>query len=150
GNLVQLAHASATGYTRTFTAAAGGNRLQRMTVGTTPYDYTFDGNGNLCTEAGTRHLGWNHADRLANFGTQTPGAEPSIHAHYLYDAGGQRVKKVVRRQGGAVEVTHYVNGLFEHHRWSGAAAGAPAGANNAVHMLDDQQRVAVVRIGPAH
>ncbi|MFF5077984.1 SpvB/TcaC N-terminal domain-containing protein [Actinoplanes sp. NPDC000266] len=150
GNLTQLVHSSAGGYTRDFTPAPGTNRVLRMEAGGNPFDCVFDANGNLCLEAGTRRFGWNHADRLMTFATQTEGAEPSVHAHYLYDATGERVKKLVRRQGGGVEVTHYIGGLFEHHRWSGPTAGSTSGANNAVHVLDDQHRVAVVRIGPAH
>jgi RHS repeat-associated protein len=69
-----------------------------------------------------------------------------VHAHYLYDAGGQRVKKLVRKQGGLVEVTHYVGG-FEHHRWGPPSNPA---ANNHIHVGDDQQRIAIVRLGPAH
>lgn len=65
-----------------------------------------------------------------------------MHAHYLYDAAGQRVKKLVRRQGGAVEVTHYIDQTFEHHRWNG-------GVNNHIHVMDDTRRVAVVRVGTA-
>ncbi|MDH6222813.1 SpvB/TcaC N-terminal domain-containing protein [Streptomyces pseudovenezuelae] len=148
GNLLTLAHASAGGFSRAFTGTTGGNRLQRMTVGNTPYDYTFDANGNMLTETSSRHFGWNHADRLTAFATQTGGAEPSVHAQYLYDATGRRVKKLVRRQGGSVEVTHYLDETFEHHRW---ATGTPrAGQNNHVHVMDDRQRVALVRFGPAH
>ena len=50
------------------------------------------------------------------FRTQAGNAEPSVHAHYLYDASGQRVKKLVRKQGGQVEVTIYIDGVFEHQR----------------------------------
>ena len=142
-NLLQLVHASTNGYTRDFTVAVGSNRLQRMTEGTAPYDYSFDVNGNLLVEAGTRHFDWDHYDRLVAFATQTAGAEPSVHAQYLYDADGQRVKKLVRRQGGAIEVVHYIGGVFEHHMWS-------TGSNNHVHVMDDEQRVSVVRLGPAH
>jgi RHS repeat-associated protein len=81
------------------------------------------------------------------FRTQTEGAEPSVHTHYLYDAAGQRVKKLVRKQGGQVEVTHYVDGVLEHHRWGGQSQ---AGQNNHVHVMDDKQRIALVRLGPAH
>jgi RHS repeat-associated protein len=147
GNLLSLAHRPTaahltSGYTRVFTVDGGSNRLQRMTVGTTPYDYTFDANGNLTAETTSRHFTWNHADRLAAFATQAPGAEPSVHAHYLYDATGVRVVKLVRRQGGLIEVTRYLGG-FEHHRWAG-------GANNHTHVMDDQSRIALVRSGPAH
>ena len=147
GNLLQLVHRPTaahltSGFTRDFTVAPDSNRLQRMRVGDTPYDYTFDPNGNLTGETTSRRFTWNHADRLSTFATQTAGAEPSLHAHYLYDATGERVIKLVRRQGGLVETTRYLGG-FEHHRWSG-------GANNHTHVMDDQQRIALVRTGPAH
>ena len=146
GNILTLTHRSPGGFTRAFTLAAGSNRLQQMTTGNTPYDYTFDANGNLTAETTSRHFAWNHADQLTAFATQTQGAQPSVHAQYLYDAGGQRVKKLVRRQGGAVEVTHYLGQVFEHHRWPGPAAGQ----NNHLHVMDDHQRVALVRAGAAH
>ncbi|MET7426681.1 SpvB/TcaC N-terminal domain-containing protein [Dactylosporangium sp. NPDC005555] len=143
GNLRRLVHAAAGGFVRDLRLVDGTNRLARVAVGTTGHDYTYDDTGNVTTEGGTRRFGWNHCDRLATFATQTPGAEPSVHAHYLYDAAGVRVKKLVRRQGGAIEVTHYVNDVFEHHRWAG-------GQNQQIHVMDDKQRVALVRVGPAH
>jgi RHS repeat-associated protein len=147
GNLLRLANGNGSGgFARDFTVESASNRLQRATVGATPYDYRFDANGNLVAETTSRRFDWNHADQLVAFATQTAGAEPSVHAQYLYDAAGQRVKKLVRRQGGAVEVTHYLAGTVEHHRWSGSSAGA----NNRVHVMDDRQRIALVRVGPAH
>jgi RHS repeat-associated protein len=114
-----------------------------MTVSATPYDYEYDDNGNLIRETLSRHFTWNHADQLATFATQVPGgAEPSIHAHYLYDAAGERMIKLVRRQGGLVEITRYLAG-FEHRRWA-------TGGNNHIHVTDDKGRIALVRAGPAH
>ena len=78
--------------------------------------------------------------------TQTDGAEPTVHAHYLYDAGGARVKKLVRKQGGDVEVTHYVDGVLEHHRWRNPQG---TGQNSQLHVMDGAQRVAMVRTGMA-
>jgi YD repeat-containing protein len=146
GNLQQLAHNSNGGFTRDFTVEQATNRLQRTTIGTTPYEYAYDANGNMVAETASRHFAWNHADQLTSFGTQTPGAEPSVHAQYLYDASGQRIKKLVRKQGGAAEVTQYVAGMFEHHRWTGSS---PAG-NNELHVMDDRQRISLVRVGPAY
>ncbi len=143
-NLTGLGHVSAVGYTRSFALDAAGSRLRRMTVGTTPFDYTYDANGNMLSETASRHYTWDHSDRLSTFATQTAGAEPSVHAHYLYDATGQRIKKLVRRQGGTVEVTHYLGG-FEHHRWG----TGPAAQNNHLHVMDGQSRIAIVRVGPA-
>ena len=146
GNILTLNHRSNGGFSRTFTVATGSNRLERMTVGNTPYGYTFDANGNLTGETTSRHFQWNHVNRLRAFATQTEGAQPSVHTQYLYDAVGQRVKKLVRRQGGAIEVTHYLGQVFEHHRWSGSAAGQ----NNHLHVMDNHQRIALVRAGAAH
>ncbi|MEN8651601.1 SpvB/TcaC N-terminal domain-containing protein [Streptomyces sp. 21So2-11] len=146
-NLLSLAHTGPGGFTRTFTVAPDSNRLRRTTTGQTPYDYTFDRNGNMVTETTSRHFAWDHGDRLKAFATQAANAEPSVHAQYLYDATGRRIKKLVRRQGGAVEVVHYVDDLFEHHRWSTPTG---SGQNQHLHVMDDHRRVALVRIGPAH
>jgi RHS repeat-associated protein len=142
GGLQRLAHSTGpAGFVRTFDVAPDTNRLLQMTAGGTPLACTFDNAGNMTGEATTRHFTWNHADQLVGFTTQTEGAEPSLHAQYLYDASGARVTKLVRRQGGAVEVTHYL-GDVEHHRFGGAA-------NNHLHVMDDKARIALVRIGPA-
>lgn len=153
GNMLRLEHRNGTGgFAREFTLETVNNRpvnnrLRFMEIGDTDYDYTFDANGNMQSETTSRHFEWNHSDQMTVFRTQTDGAEPSVHAHYLYDTAGQRVKKLVRKQGGQVEVTHYIDGVFEHHRW---ANGTQAGENNHVHVMDDMQRVALVRLGTAH
>ncbi len=147
GSLLRLEHDGRQAFTREFDIDSGSNRLRHMHVGQDRYVYAFDANGNLTSETTSRHFDWNHGDQLIAFRTQTEGAEPSLHAQYLYDATGQRVKKLVRNQGGQVEVTHYVSDLFEHHRW-----GPPSQPheNNHVHVVDDQERIAIVRVGPAH
>ncbi|HMQ55779.1 MAG TPA: RHS repeat-associated core domain-containing protein, partial [Anaerolineae bacterium] len=145
GNLLRLQHQAGGGsFTRDLTLAAGGNRLAAVTVGQTKVGYTYDAGGNLLEETTARHFEWDYADRLKAFRTQVRQAEPSLHGHYLYDAAGQRVKKVVRRQGGAVGITVYIDGLFEHHR---QAQGRLSQENNTLHVLDDRSRVALVRVG---
>jgi RHS repeat-associated protein len=145
GNMLSLDHRNgANGSTRAFTVATGSNRLEAMKVGESDYGYGFDANGNMRTEATSRHFEWNHADQMKSFRTQTDGAEPSVHAQYLYDGAGQRVKKLAHKQGGQVEVTHYIDGLFEHHRWRNDADVAE---NNLLHVVDDRQRIALVRVG---
>ena len=115
-----------------------------MTMGQTSFAYTYDANGNLIQETASRHFEWDYADRMRVFRTQTGTAEPSVHAHYLYDAGGQRVKKLVRKQRGLVEVTVYVDGIFEHQR---LVRGSITQENNTLHVMDDQSRIALVRVG---
>ena len=60
------------------------------------------------------------------------------------NAGGQRVKKLVRKQGGQVEVTVYIDGIFEYQR---IVRGGTVEQNNTLHVMDDQSRIALVRIG---
>jgi RHS repeat-associated protein len=148
GNILRLEHRNEQGgYTREYTVETANNRLKRMQIGSSNYDYSFDVNGNMRSETTSRHFDWNHGDQMKAFRTQTEAAEPSVYAHYLYDAAGQRVKKLVRKQGGQIEVSHYIDGAFEQHRWGGQTQ---VGENNYVHIMDDQQRIALVRLGAAH
>jgi RHS repeat-associated protein len=149
GNMLRLERRndSAGGFVRQFTMETANNRLRELNVSNSTYSYTFDVNGNMRSEATSRHFEWNHSDQMKAFRTQTAGAEPSVHAHYLYDTAGQRVKKLVRKQGGQVEVTHYIDGAFEHHRWGGQSQ---AGENNHAHVMDDKHRIALVRLGVIH
>ena len=104
----------------------------------------FDDNGNLIRENNARHFEWDYGDRMRAFRTQTGNVEPTVHAHYLYDASGQRVKKLVRKQGGQVEVTVYIDGIFEYQR---IVQGEVTRENNTLHVMDDQSRIALVRVG---
>jgi RHS repeat-associated protein len=150
GSLTRLRHVAGAGsFTRAPTPDLASNRLASLTTGNgfiRSHVYAHDGSGNLVRENGERHLEWDHGDRLKAFRIQTGTAEPSTHAHHLYDAGGQRVKKLVRQQGGGHESTVYIDGLFEHHRMTG---GANVQENNTVHILDDQRRIATARVGAA-
>jgi RHS repeat-associated protein len=145
GNIVRMQHqANGGSFTREFALAPGSNRLASVTIGQTPYTYAYDANGNLLREGGARQFEWDHADRMKVFRTQPDGAEPSVYAQYLYDAGGQRVVKLIRTQGGAYEVTVYIDGIFEHHR---RVQGGASQENDTLHVMDNQARIALVRVG---
>jgi RHS repeat-associated protein len=119
------------------------NGSQPMAVNQTHF---FDANGNLTRENQARHFEWDHSDRLRSFRTQA-GAEPSEYAVYLYDASGQRVKKLVRKGANRYEVTVYVDGVFEYHSWP---ENGTTKQNNRLHVMDDQSRIALVRVGDVH
>jgi RHS repeat-associated protein len=147
GNLTRLQHqADGNSVVRQLAPASGSNRLAHTTLEGLKYDFAYDANGNLVRQATSRHFGWDHADRLRVFRIQTPGAEPSMFAHYLYDAAGQRVKKLVRKQGGRLETTVYIDGAFEHHR---VVQGAEIKENNTLHVMDGRSRIALLRVGAA-
>ena len=145
GNIKQLKHvANGTGPSRDFGLAPGNNRLLNVTVGLTAFGYAYDYNGNMTAETSSRHFEWDSADRMRVYRTQTLASEPSVYAQYLYDSGGQRTKKVVRKQGGQVEVAVYIDGVFEYQRIVRANTVAQ---NNTVHVVENKSRVALVRVG---
>ena len=154
-NLTIFAHtAGSASFRRDFTLVGGTNRLADVTIGPATYRYAYDQAGNLERENTDRHFEWDHRGRLRVFRVQTaaagapPGsgqlAEPTTHAYYLYDALGERVMKLVRAQGGAIDVTVYVGGGFEHRRWTETGQ---ARESTSVHVTDGQRRVAIVRAG---
>ncbi|HBZ29200.1 MAG TPA: hypothetical protein DEO56_01155 [Nitrosomonas nitrosa] len=146
GNVEQLKHLSnGAGFTREFDLVAGNNRLSKLSIGATDYGYQYDANGNMTEESTSRHFEWDWADRMKVFRTQAEDSEPTVHAHYLYDSGGQRVKKLVRK-GNLIEVTVYIDGIFEYQR---IVQGGTVEQNNTLHVMDNQSRIALVRVGNA-
>jgi len=149
GNMTKLAHTAANNgnFTRVFAMASGNNRLNTVTVGPTVYAYGYDDNGNMTEETTSRRFVWGHADRLREF-QATADSTPSVQAQYLYDSAGMRVKKWVRKNGTATndESTVYVDGIYEHQRWQKNGGGQ----NNALHVIDNQSRMAIIRKGPNH
>lgn len=128
-------------FTRAFATVANSNRATAVAQGG-DFTLTYDANGNLTKEATSRHFHWNHSDRLLAFQVRAGDGPPSLEAVYAYDAFGQRIKKVVRTQGGRVSSVTYVNNAFEHHR-DGQQQ------NNSLHVWDVTSRVATLRVGAA-
>jgi len=144
GNLRRLQHQATGGsFTRVLALAPNSNRLAKMTIGSKSYAYTYAPDGALIREEVSRHLEWDHAGRLRVYRTQAGDSEPTVHTHHLYDAGGQRVKKLVRKKGQA-EVTVYIDGVFERHQ---VIATGALQEHDTLHVMDDQSRIAQVRVG---
>jgi RHS repeat-associated protein len=142
GNMTQLRHAAgATAWKRLYTFVPGNDRLDQVSVGGTSFAYQYDACGNMMAESTSRHFEWDHAGRMKRYRTQPAAGPASVDAFYLYDATGQRVKKLVRK-GAAAESYVCINGLFEHNRQNGTA-------NNILRVMDDHERVATIRVGPA-
>jgi RHS repeat-associated protein len=147
GNVVELRHyAAGGGVVRRFASVPGRNRLGSLTHGVAVYAYAHDAAGNVTREGVARHLEWDHSDRLRAFRTQADAAPASMVVRYLYDSSGQRVKRLVRPQNGAVESTVFIDGIFEHLRTTPAGGAIE---NNTLHVMDDRRRIALVRVGPA-
>jgi RHS repeat-associated protein len=159
GNMLRLGYQALSGqWTRCFGMAgqtpdqwahANSNRLTSLVNGPDTLQYQFDTNGNLIHQNTEKHHTWDHADRMIGFRVQPDGSNSvSIEARYLYGADGMRVKKWVRRGNGSSHDASivYIDGIFEHNRWQKDGGGQ----TNALHVMNDQSRIAMVRVGAAH
>jgi RHS repeat-associated protein len=83
---------------------------------------------------------WDYQDRLRQ--TVLGGGGTAYH---VYDASGQRVRKVWEKAPGLIEERIYI-GAFEIFRKHGGAIGANTATleRETLHVTDDKQRVAVV------
>jgi RHS repeat-associated protein len=106
--------------------------------------HQFDGNGNLAQEGRSRFFEWDYRDHLRAYRNQTGNVQPSLYAHYLYDADGQRVLKLVRKQGGNYELTIYIDGLFEYHR---LVTGDEIKENNIIQIMAGEDQTTLLRVG---
>lgn len=92
-------------YTRRYNYQNGTNKLtdidNNQSVPTVIADFTYDVVGNQVKCGTERYYGWDYGNRVKAFYNQAgTGVEPSVYAVYLYDGGGNRTKKLVRKQGG--------------------------------------------------
>jgi RHS repeat-associated protein len=56
------------------------------------------------------------------------------------------VKKLVRRGPQRIDITVFIDGLFDHQK---QVRGSERTENNTIHVMDNLSRVATIRIGPA-
>lgn len=156
GNMLSLAyqHAGAVAWRRVFAMAglapdqwhrAANNRLTGLAIGQTNFTHAYDANGNLIRQTTNQYHSWDHADRMISYEVRpNDTSPPSVLARYLYGADGMRVKKWVRNQGRVINTTTYIDGAFEQHRQTN---GTDERINNTLHVMDNQNRIALVRVG---
>lgn len=168
GNFLQMQHRGSdpvnAGWTRTYdylqnsliedgsgTAVKSSNRLTRTTVNPNganplpqPYQHDFHGNVVRMPHLGGGLAGpnmhWDYKDHLH----QVDRAGGSA-AFYVYDASGQRVRKVWEKSSGLTEERIYLGGfeIFRKHN-------GPIGANTTtleretLHVMDDKRHIALV------
>ena len=149
GNILSLAHAAVNGsWTSTYAYDEPNNpptdnRLTSTTVGQTKSPYTYDAHGNMTSMSHLPLMAWDFKDQLQATQTQIAnnGAVPTTY--YVYDASGQRVRKVNATAGGAVANERIYLGGFEVYReYDGS--GATTLERQSLHVMDDRQRVALV------
>lgn len=162
GNFLEMQHRgtdpSHAGWTRAYTYAEASliepgktsNRLSATTIaGANPMvePYVHDAHGNMLKMPHLQVMQWDFKDQLRLSQRQKVNdADTDGIAHigertfYVYDAAGQRVRKVTELANGATKDERIYLGGFEIYR----KHGANALVRETLHLLDDKQRMALV------
>jgi RHS repeat-associated protein len=158
GNLERVIHQTANGnWTRTYAhneaslieGSRKSNRLSSTTVGPTTEPYTYDAHGNMTSMPHLSLMRWDFQDQLSATSRQVvSGAPPSgvvpETTWYVYDSGGQRVRKVSARQNGTRRTERLYLGGFELFREFTATGTAVALERETLHLVDGHKRIVLV------
>jgi len=122
------------------------NRLTKTTFGngaSFPENYSYkDDLGNdvhgCMTALNNMKMTWDFEDQLQQVDLGGGGT-----AYYVYDAGGQRVRKVIESQNGVRQKERIYIGNYEAYReYNGNAS--PNLERETLHIMDDKQRIVLV------
>jgi RHS repeat-associated protein len=158
GNFEKLIHQAANGnWTRDYACnepsliepAKKSNRLTSTAVGATLEAYTYDVHGNMTGMPHLTMMQWDFKDQLSATSRQAvnpnlpPGKVPET-TFYVYEGGGQRMRKITERQNGTRKAERIYLGGFEIYREFGASGDSVALERETLHLMDDKQRIALV------
>ncbi|HEY5723852.1 MAG TPA: SpvB/TcaC N-terminal domain-containing protein [Allosphingosinicella sp.] len=160
GNLLAMKHAGTnpvkSGWTRAYTYAEPsllepgktGNRLTGTTVGTANDAYLHDPHGNIIAMPHLSLMQWDAQDRLQATARQQVSVGTAETSWYVYDAAGQRVRKVTERAASGQSPTRkseriYLGG-FEIYRSYAADGETVILERETLHIMDDVRRLALV------
>jgi RHS repeat-associated protein len=150
GNFQKVIHKAANGdWTRSYTynepsliePTKNSNRLSNTTVGNgVPEIYPSDGHGNITRMSHLPLMRWDYRDQLQATAQQVINNGTPETTWYVYDADGQRVRKVTELATGQVKDQRiYVDGFEVYRR-----EGANPLVRETLHIMDDKGRIALV------
>ena len=145
GNLLELLHtADAVRWRRTheYGTIAENNRLTGSRVGETGERFSYDAHGNTLSMSHLPQMAWNFKDQLQLARRQVVEGKPGATTHYVYDATGQRVRKITVSESGEALLERVYLGLFEVERE--IRNGAVTVERDSLHIMDGAGRVALV------
>jgi len=146
GNILRLIHQANNGnWTRIFThnepsliePSKKNNRLSSNTIGQNTENYGHDAHGNMTGMPHLSQMAWDFKDQLQMVDLGGGGK-----AYYVYDAGGQRVRKVWEKSPGLIEERIYLGGFEIFRRKDGS--GDVTLERETLHIMDDTKRIAMV------
>jgi RHS repeat-associated protein len=125
------------------------NRLSSTTVGARTEPYTYDTHGNMASMPHLTLMQWDYKDQLSATSRQAVNDTPPPNSvpettFYVYDAGGQRTRKVTERQNGTRKNERIYLGGFEIYREFKSNGNDIKLERETLHIMDDKQRTALV------
>ncbi|MBN1561220.1 toxin [candidate division KSB1 bacterium] len=166
GNFLKMIHRGSDpahpGWTRTYAynensqleSGKKNNRLSNTTISVITEKYRYEGSaglhGNMTQMPHLPLMQWDYRDQLQATSKQVVnnGGIPEI-TYYVYDVGGQRVRKVTERQAeDGEEPTRlkeriYLGGFEIYREYNGGSAEVKL-ERETLHIMDDKQRIAIV------
>jgi RHS repeat-associated protein len=109
-----------------------------------PERYLYDAGGNIVQMPHLPVMQWDFMDRLAVSARQVAGGRAAETTFYLYDAAGQRVRKITERRHGTRRNERFYVGGFEVFRGYDSDGDGIELERETLHVMDDQQRIALV------
>ena len=158
GNFQTMAHVAGNGagnWTRTYAyneisllePAQKSNRLSRtapQTDANSPAEpYKYDAHGNMTQMPHLPLMQWCFEDHLFATSQQVVSTATPQTTYYVYDAGGQRARKITESQSGNKRNERYYLSGFEIYR-EYASDSTIALERQTIHVSDDKQRVALI------
>jgi RHS repeat-associated protein len=106
--------------------------------------YTYDAHGNMTAMPHLKVMEWDFKDQLRTTQQQVVNNGTGEKTYYVYDAGGQRVRKVTETQNGAPKDERIYLGGFEVYRKYNGNGQEIVLERETLHIMDDKQRIALV------
>lgn len=117
------------------------NRLSRSEVGEQTEYYRYDRHGNTVAMPQSSALAWDFKDQLHASSRQAGAGETT---HYVYAAGGARIRKVTLRANGTRSHERIYLGGFELYREYDGSGKAVALERETLHIMDGERRIALI------
>ncbi len=149
GNILGVIHTAANGnWTRTYAydepnPNAKNNRLTSTNIGAVMEQYPYDAHGNMTEMPHLPLMEWDFKDELHVTQRQVVNNAPGEQTYYVYNAAGQRVRKVTESANGIKGKERFYLGGFELYREYGGG-GSIALERETLHVMDDTQRIGLV------
>jgi RHS repeat-associated protein len=150
GNISEIVHQAMNGsWTRTYSydepnPNPTNNRLTSTTVGKLKQPYIYDAHGNIVQMPHLPRMTWDSKDQLASTQRQVVNSAPGQVTFYVYDAAGQRVRKVTRSGSGTKSKERTYLGGYEVYREYAIDGSTVTLERQTLHVVDDKRRVAMV------